>query len=1224
MPYFESNENDKSHDEESFTSPIQLWDDPQRGTRASQDFWTYIYTMDQIKFFSYKNGTTITLYDEMGGIRWHDTLDKGEYGLALNLIDGVYEARGSEKFSTMTLSHDDPLVGGFYAKDENGFGLSHELYTYVPSVFSGNEKFIIFSYEDNTVVNLSYIDGTPIWSGILNDGEHYADSSLNDAYLHVAADRPVSALSYYDQGYEVPSKDKSFTGTEFYTFAGKVGNWTNDVNVFAFEDNTEVWIKRTNDSTVIWNGILNYGEIHTESFSATEEYLTIESTKDVAVTVFPTESYEGYYCMSHFPDDTGYGIGNNFIATTLSDLWSPGYMYITAFEDNTTVNVSFDSYDKPSLDSDDTYFLTNASDFVQANKGWGLNLITSDKKISVMSGYETAHASFVPLQFGLEYPDLIPENVSVDGDLYSSPVLVNPGQDISISACAKNNESSILTTFFPMIFYNDTSGSSPFYSNMIMPLGGFESSPPQVSTWTTPQASGIYYINISVDPHDVIIETSEQNNIFTLEIWVRGMPDSPTFYNKVKEGTEDILLYWVPPATPFTHHYLIYRSESQTGFDFSDVWIDTSLDSDSGIIPLRITWNDTNAASPGAPKEYYYCIRTVSHFGDLSMTSNTVGKWTRYFEGPVKDGALDYTRVAEYSEMLGTVTGFTNMQDWEDGGASADLVEEGVLGFKTADVITNGAFTDGNYGYVVGWRETESMGSGSTRFDNSSNALGGAGGSLLGKTRAGPTIPDGFTGTRTQTIKETIPASSYGNLSFWWRKEYSDNAPTSSTLQINLVKPDDSSVTLWQNNGAIWNAWTYESVPLAASTFDQTGTYKIDLSWTFFNMMTSLGNVSGWFDEIELNLTMPQTYYQMDMNFNVTGIPINEGNDLEIYGCTSGEAFDVQVFNGSAWNIRLVISDIYPRLYRYQLNPFDEIINGNVYTRYFDVESHELVQDILTIDYLRVTSYNGGTSTFSLPLEPFIINSVDWYTDQIPKAISIKWSHDTGYWYEHHTTDEFGINDADVEIGKGYEIYSGECYFTFCGSPAANIRFLENQLHAPANFSVVVDQNTGFATLSWDHVGSADLDRYLIYKTSSRMGLRDSAISEYDYTISNIWTDPIPILTGESWYYAISAVNASTTVGYNSTYSIGSMRISWDMDYDTFGLPCKPFSINSIDLYCNIIPNVWGINYYNVPGQRWMWHKTIMPKGAYDPDIVMAEGYQISTNDLSEYSFVGI
>jgi hypothetical protein len=133
-----------------------------RGTRANQEFWTYVYSMDQIKLFSYIDGTTITLYDDTGSISWYGTLDKGEVGGPKNLLPGVYEARGSEKFSTLTMARDDPLVAGYYAKNEEGAGLSTELYTYVPSLWYGYEKFIIFSYEDGTSVDLSYLDGTPM------------------------------------------------------------------------------------------------------------------------------------------------------------------------------------------------------------------------------------------------------------------------------------------------------------------------------------------------------------------------------------------------------------------------------------------------------------------------------------------------------------------------------------------------------------------------------------------------------------------------------------------------------------------------------------------------------------------------------------------------------------------------------------------------------------------------------------------------------------------------------------------------------------------------------------------------------------------------------------------------------------------------------------------------------------------------------------------------------
>jgi hypothetical protein len=249
---------------------------------------------------------------------------------------------------------------------------------------------------------------------------------------------------------------------------------------------------------------------------------------------------------------------------------------------------------------------------------------------------------------------------------------------------------------------------------------------------------------------------------------------------------------------------------------------------------------------------------------------------------------------------------------------------------------------------------------------------------------------------------------------------------------------------------------------------------------------------------------------------------------------------------------------------------------------------------------------------------------VDWYADQILRAISIKWGNNTGYWVEHSTIDDFGAKDADVEIGKGYEIYSGDCYFTFCGSPAANIRYLEGQLPKPENFAIDVNQITGVVTLSWDHVTHPDFDRYLIYKTPSRLGFRNLSISHYDATISNIWADPQPIGDDEEWFYAVTAVNISATVGYNSTYTIGVTNIYLNHGYHTFGLPNKPLTINCMDWYCGEISENWGMNYFIIKDQRWSWHKSIMPKGAFDPDVLMAEGYQISTNGSTKYYFVGI
>ncbi|MEE9115477.1 MAG: hypothetical protein V3U09_01105, partial [Thermoplasmata archaeon] len=68
-------------------------------------------------------------------------------------------------------------------------------------------------------------------------------------------------------------------------------------------------------------------------------------------------------------------------------------------------------------------------------------------------------------------------------------------------------------------------------------------------------------------------------------------------------------------------------SPDQRGFDFSQPLYSTLGDVD----PQRTDWTDLGASNPN-PREYYYSVRAVNNLGIKSITSNTVGKWTRGFE----------------------------------------------------------------------------------------------------------------------------------------------------------------------------------------------------------------------------------------------------------------------------------------------------------------------------------------------------------------------------------------------------------------------------------------------------------------------------------------------------------------------------------------------------------------------------------------------------------------
>jgi hypothetical protein len=73
---------------------------------------------------------------------------------------------------------------------------------------------------------------------------------------------------------------------------------------------------------------------------------------------------------------------------------------------------------------------------------------------------------------------------------------------------------------------------------------------------------------------------------------------------------------------------------------------------------------------------------------------------------------------------------------------------------------------------------------------------------------------------------------------------------------------------------------------------------------------------------------------------------------------------------------------------------------------------------------------------------------------------------------------------------------------------------------------------------------------------------------------------------------------------------------------DTFALPLKPEIFNSLDWYCDNIPDVVGI--IHMVSEMWKFHAREMPEGIYDANALQGEGYQISIDGVAAtYTFVG-
>jgi hypothetical protein len=178
------------------------------------------------------------------------------------------------------------------------------------------------------------------------------------------------------------------------------------------------------------------------------------------------------------------------------------------------------------------------------------------------------------------------------------------------------------------------------------------------------------------------------------------------------------------------------------------------------------------------------------------------------------------------------------------------------------------------------------------------------------------------------------------------------------------------------------------------------------------------------------------------------------------------------------------------------------------------------------------------------------------------------------------------------------------------------------------SLSASVD-NCGTITLSW--TGAVNLgseDRFYVLRSTTRNGFWGSLNDDYEL-IANvsydvcIYEDIQIAAPGTEYYYMVVPVNLSSGETGISSYSIGIWTAYYDSGYDTFSLPLKIVDVSSVDWYCDEMENVVGINYFNYSYKIWLWHSKRMPKGVYDVEVVIAEGYQISTDFATKFSFIG-
>lgn len=217
-----------------------------------------------------------------------------------------------------------------------------------------------------------------------------------------------------------------------------------------------------------------------------------------------------------------------------------------------------------------------------------------------------------------------------------------------------------------------------------------------------------------------------------------------------------------------------------------------------------------------------------------------------------------------------------------------------------ADQLTlNGNFKNN----LDNWKLTGLAGGINTSFDRAGYEDGGSLGFVIsGRRSRGEAYA-------TQHITVPIQAGSTGKVEFAWRKNWSAILPLEQRIYVNLIKPDNTAVTVWVNRQVLNdNTWATESVDISRY-LDQTGQYRLSLGAAFENGNAREAMTYAWFDSIKLDIDMgmssaPQTSFLSPIGSSkVTGTiyPIS-GIAVDDAGVAKVELAIIRIYDNAWWN----------------------------------------------------------------------------------------------------------------------------------------------------------------------------------------------------------------------------------------------------------------------------------------------------------------------------------
>jgi len=424
-------------------------------------------------------------------------------------------------------------------------------------------------------------------------------------------------------------------------------------------------------------------------------------------------------------------------------------------------------------------------------------------------------------------------------------------------------------------------------------------------------------------------------------------------------GSTNILISNKVDFTGFTVISLSFNVYASSAAAPSTITVDASIDGGTTwTVPVKAAFNPSDSA---------WLYVQVTNISGLAGQSNVKFRWTM-----VKAGATTAYCVIDDVTITASVSGSVN--------------------------ITEGFENSGNWPY--GWVPMDRWGIKTNRNHSGSYSAGVTGGA--GSTNYLYSRSFDFTGC------------SNIQLSYW---AYASTAAASSQLTVH------ASI----DGGSTW------PILVCATTTPGSNTWKKITSLSDLSGLANKNNVKFRFTMVKSGATTAYcniddvaitadriTHWDMEINETISSIPlIADTRTLQMRYklANSNDSFNVQVWDGSAWNTRgdTLNSTIWTD-WSYALLS-SEVISGIVQVKFVDVNPNSTAQDSILKDYLRVKSYSDQYSTSIV---------VKLRTGGTENAYDGTWSD----WYTHDNNTENPSMPDNRYLQYRVELYTTNQYYT--------------------------------------------------------------------------------------------------------------------------------------------------------------------------------------------------